>query len=132
MNLVSDVSPKSFQVQHWMEQHGIQTKPPRFKFNILSSFKDPLTRQLFEAININAVGNLNRKSEFKSNNLCRLVCSQSEFDRERENIKSRSENSNFDSNIASFVMVMSDVKNVKLLELMVDVILFSDTERKKE
>ena len=60
---VSFMKKNSFIVQHWMERHSLQTSAPKFKFEIVSTHRDALSRQLSEALQIRTQGNLNRKSE---------------------------------------------------------------------
>ena len=54
--------------------HPELTAPPPFKFKILASFQDPLTRQLAEAVRIEGAGDgiLNSKSEYKRCRVPRL------------------------------------------------------------
>jgi hypothetical protein len=61
----------SHQMKHWVLDHPELDAPPRFKFQIISSFSDPLTRQISEAVRIEQRGEmiLNSKSEF---NRCRV------------------------------------------------------------
>ena len=70
-------------VEHWMDQHGLETKCPTFKFQILSSYGDALRRQLCEAINITDRGTLNRKNEYNCNQLCRLEPSKHTWEQEK-------------------------------------------------
>ena len=57
---------ESHQVKHWLLDHPELREPPKFKFKIISSFQDPLTRQLAESVRIERRGarNLNSKSEY--------------------------------------------------------------------
>ena len=52
---------ESHQVKHWLLDHPELREPPKFKFKIISSFQDPLTRQLAESVRIERRGarNLN-------------------------------------------------------------------------
>ena len=61
----------SHMVKHWVCDHPDLLEPPKFKFRIVRSFQDPLTRQLAEAVRIERSGEniLNSKSEF---NRCRI------------------------------------------------------------
>ena len=61
----------SHQVKHWVLDHPELSAPPRFRFKLISSFKDALTRQITEAVRIERGGGeiLNSKSEF---NRCRI------------------------------------------------------------
>ena len=66
---------ESHQVKHWISSHEDLKSPPKFEFKIVSSFKDPLTRQLSEAIRIERRGDsiLNSKAEFNRCRIPRLV-----------------------------------------------------------
>ena len=61
----ADKSEDSHQVKHWLLEHPEMKEPPQFKFKIVSTFKDPLTRQLAESVRIERRGQsiLNSKSE---------------------------------------------------------------------
>ena len=54
--------------------HKEMSSPPQFKFKLLSSFPDPLTRQLAEAVRIEKMGAgiLNSKSEYSRCRVPRL------------------------------------------------------------
>ena len=59
------LKPQSFMVQHWAKHHYTSDTQPEFKFKVV--------RTCSEAVWINEMGNLNSKSEFGLNHLCRLV-----------------------------------------------------------
>ena len=42
----------SHQIKHWLLDHGDLQEPPEFKFRLIRSFKDPMSRQLSEAVKI--------------------------------------------------------------------------------
>ena len=67
----NDEEEDSHQMKHWVLDHPELDAPPKFKFKIISSFSDPLTRQISEAVRIEQRGELllNSKSEF---NRCRV------------------------------------------------------------
>ena len=109
MSALSRLSRKSFQLQHWMESHGMSSHPPQFKFKVLDSFKDPLSRQLREALEIMNAGNLNQKTEFKINDLCRLVSEKTEKEKEKEVHSARLERNTLDQHLECFINVMRDV-----------------------
>ena len=109
MSALLRLEKKSFQVQHWMKCHSISPHPPAFKFEIIQSFKDPLSRQLCEALEILNSGNLNQKTEFKLNDLCRLVSDKPEKDKEEEVRTARLERDILDQHLHSFINVMRDV-----------------------
>ena len=62
----------SFIIDHWASVHGTQVLPPRFKFAVVSSHKDALTRQLMEAILIRKGGKLNKRIEYNSNEIIKM------------------------------------------------------------
>lgn len=57
---------ESHQVKHWLTSHEELLAPPKFKFNVVRTFQDPLTRQLSEAVRIELRGDeiLNSKAEY--------------------------------------------------------------------
>ena len=70
-------------VEHWMEHHGLDTICPEFKFEIVSTYPDPLRRQLSEALNIQDRGTMNRKLEYNKNEICRLEATMKTKDQEK-------------------------------------------------
>ena len=102
-------------VQHWAEHHGTQITSPAFEYKILNKFKDPLRRQICEAIHIQDQGTLNRKSEFNMNELCRLEVKKHWRDMESQ-VRSEAESKTvFVNKIANFVDVMNNVLSNKSL-----------------
>ena len=67
-------------VKHWADSHGELKEPPQFKFKVVASFKDALTRQVSEAVRIELRGGgvLNSKSEYSSR-IPRLTIDQEEW-----------------------------------------------------
>ena len=114
MTALEKLNKKSFQVQHWMTDHGTSPFPPRFKFKVIGNFKDPLSRQLCEALEIMRTGNLNQKTEFKINDLCRLVTDSTEKGKELEVATSKIERDTLDLQLDSFVNVMKNVINKEI------------------
>ena len=68
-------SDDSHQVKHWMIDHQDLLAPPKFQFKIIQTFKDPLSRQLAEAVRIELRGEniLNSKGEFNRCKVPRLT-----------------------------------------------------------
>ena len=68
-------SEESHQIKHWLSSHEELLSPPKFKFKLVRSFKDPLTRQLSEAVRIELRGTeiLNSKSEYSRCRVPRLT-----------------------------------------------------------
>ena len=69
---MNKIKPNSVFVEHWMKKHPLDSTCPEFEFTIVTSYKDALRRQIGEALYILAEGNLNRKTEFNLNELCRM------------------------------------------------------------
>ena len=71
----------SHMLKHWLTEHQQLLEPPKFKFRIIRSFQDPLTRQLAEAVRIERHGDgiLNSKSEFNRCRVPRLKIDQEEW-----------------------------------------------------
>jgi hypothetical protein len=87
----------SHQVKHWAIDHPELSSPPKFKFKIIQSFTDPLTRQLAEAVRIErrGVNILNSKSELSWCRVPRLVINCKEWkkkDKEEKTNMTESEN----------------------------------------
>ena len=63
---MGDRHPREGQGKHWLIDHADMASPPQFKFKILASFQDPLTRQIVESVRIEGAGEgiLNSKSEY--------------------------------------------------------------------
>ena len=69
-----DKADDSHQWKHWALDHPEIEGDPQFRLKIFSSFTDPLTRQLAEAVRIESRGAdfLNSKSEFSRCRIPRL------------------------------------------------------------
>ena len=106
-------SPDSIIIQHWMENHGTEVVCPRFKFDLLGAYSDPLRRQLTEAIYISEQGTLNNKHEFGVNELYQLQCTESSRDQEAQ-INLELERRKFSrAKLQNFIDVMSSACNDK-------------------
>ena len=75
------LSEDSHMVKHWADSHGELQEPPQFKFKVVASFKDALTRQVSEAVRIELRGGgvLNSKSEYSRCRIPRLTIDQEEW-----------------------------------------------------
>ena len=73
MTALKNWNARSFQIAHWMLEHYADTTPPKFKFKIVSAYQDPLRRQISEGLHILEKGTLNKRDEFNSNEICRMV-----------------------------------------------------------
>ena len=133
MSALGRLNKKSFQVQHWMESHSLSSYPADFKFEIIQSFKDPLSRQLCEALEIVNSGNLNQKTEFKLNDLCRLVSDRTDREKEEEVETARLERNILDQHLNSFINVIKDVeeKEKKDQEMKLILPIFSDLNKQE-
>ena len=97
---------ESFIVDHWLENHPLETEPPVFKFKNLSKHGDPLSRQVREAVCIREMGNLNRRNEFSGNELIKLQTSCYAWDEGMTDKKLKKEKEIKDTNLKSFIDVM--------------------------
>jgi hypothetical protein len=68
-------SEDSHQIKHWLTEHQDLLEPPKFRFKIIQTFQDPLSRQLAEAVRIDLRGDniLNSKSEYSRCKVPRLT-----------------------------------------------------------
>ena len=96
-------------IQHWAECHGVETVCPEFKFKVATTFKDPLRRQIYEAVLIMEKGSLNRKHEFNLNELCSLVSNKHKPEREEEMMKEVTTKADTKMKMKNFVEIMSNV-----------------------
>ena len=110
MTKAKSLNKDSFIVNHWMEKHHLDTSPPGFKFSVLSSHRDPLSRQLREAILIGKQGDLNKKNEFGLNELIRLDAPHYSWDKAERDRLQRKEKLEHDIKICDFTAVMLNVK----------------------
>ena len=86
--------PGSHIVKHWMNEHPNMKDCLEFSFSILSRFRDSLSRQVAEAINIQYTKDqlLNSKTEYMANCLTRICIKENRFEeekREKDRMKSR-------------------------------------------
>ena len=67
-------SEDSHQIKHWLTDHTDLLAPPKFRFTIIRSFQDPLSRQLSEAVRIDLRGEniLNSRTEYSRCRVPRL------------------------------------------------------------
>ena len=91
MTLLRNLDQKSFQVAHWATEHEDDLECPEFTFKVLGQYRDALTRQITEAVCIMENGSLNKRNEFRLNEICRIGSKVSEKDSEKQR-KSRIEN----------------------------------------
>ena len=87
-------SKKSHLVKHWMECHPEETKQPPFRFRIVRQYRDCMSRQIGEAIEIQRSGDelLNSKCEYLQNCITRITVNEETWERkERERREEESE-----------------------------------------
>ena len=100
---------KSFQICHWMECHATDTSCPKFEFEILKCYSDPLRRQLFEALSIMDQGTLNRRLEFNTNEITRMESTKTCWEVESCFKREQDERQVHKMKIKSFIKTMSAV-----------------------
>ena len=82
-----DFNPKSHIIKHWRITHPEMIDMPRIEFRISGRFKDALSRQVSEAMDIYFTKDniLNSKSEYVKNCISRLTVGEQDWERkERE------------------------------------------------
>ena len=55
---------KSFMFKHWSDKHRNEEHPPEFKFSVVKTHSEPMSRLIHESLKISQTGNLNSKSEW--------------------------------------------------------------------
>ena len=78
------------------------TQPTVFKFKVLSSHKDPLSRQIREAVTIREQGNLNKRNEYSLNELIKLECTSYAWEEARKEKTRKREEASWDNKFDSF------------------------------
>ena len=68
-------SEDSHQINHWLSEHQDLLESPKFRFKIIQTFQDPLSRQLAEAVRLDLRGEniLNSRSEYSRCKVPRLI-----------------------------------------------------------
>ena len=108
-----ELNTDSFILTHWMNKHGLQMRPPEYKFKVLGCYRDSLSRQIAEAVFIEDRGKLNKRSEFGVNHIPRLEVSKSERERDATLEKEAYERANLVSNLTCFKSVILKVYDGK-------------------
>ena len=90
------IDADNFIVKHWVLQHSELDRRPKIKFKVLKAYKDPLSRMIAESVLIDKVSNLNSKSEWRNNKMCRLVVETKSWEREKEKSRLKEEEENTD------------------------------------
>ena len=94
-----------------MESHPLETVSPKFSFQVVSKHKDPLSRQLKEAVCIKEEGALNRRNEYQLNELVRLEPSSFIWDELQLDKESKRSNYERENKTKNFIDVMIQVNN---------------------
>ena len=108
MDPLNKRNPKSFQLIHWAEKHEDDPDCPAVKFKMLGQCRDALTRQISEAILITEKGGLNRRCEFRVNELCWLPPRQTTKEQEKTRLKNLNEKGQFDDMIDKFIQKINN------------------------
>ena len=78
-------APESHIRKHWRECHSEMVEMPVFKFKIVKSFRDSLSRQVAEGVRIDLrVGVMNSKTVYSRNRLPRQEVEKPEWERSEE------------------------------------------------
>ena len=82
----TNIDDDSHMVKHWLQEHPQEANLPEFRFRMVASFQDSLTRQVAESVRINmregAV--LNSKTEYSRCKLPRLTVDVEEWMKQRD------------------------------------------------
>ena len=100
------------QIKHWLSSHEDLLAPPEFKFTIIKTFQDPLTRQLSEAVRIERRGEeiLNSKSEFSR---CRVPRLRVDMEGWKEKKKTLEQEAGITSSRTSSQLVEPSIQEVE-------------------
>ena len=78
-------APDSHMRKHWREAHPDEEEMPKFRFRIVKTFKDCLSRQVPESVRIDLRGSfINSKTVYSRNQLPRLEVEKPEWERAEE------------------------------------------------
>ena len=78
-------APDSHMRKHWRDSHPEMREMPQFRFKIVMSFKDSLSRQVAESVRIDMRGEvINSKSVYSRNRLPRLEVEKPEWEKTEE------------------------------------------------
>ena len=110
MEALSNLNPKSFQLFHWYDKHQTSEVCPEFEFKVVKKFKDALTRQITEAILILDLGGLNRKCEFRINEICRMEAKPPKALEEKERKIRQLNEEQEEKNILTFIDSLKSIE----------------------
>ena len=89
-----------------MSRHGLQMKPPEFKFKVLGCYRDSLSRQVAETVYIEDRDNMNKRSEFGINHLPKIEATKSDWERGHVLEQEARERANLLSDLSCFKSVI--------------------------
>ena len=112
LNNLKNWKKESFIINHWMTTHSLDTSPPEFKFRVMSKHKDPLSRQISEAVLIRTRGKLNKKCEFATNELVRMESRKYSWDTDLDYRNEKLRERENDERLVNFISVMKNVCNI--------------------
>ena len=92
----------SFMFKHWFLEHSDATEAPKFRFNVIQHFKDPLSRMVKEAVLILDQASLNSKSEYKGYKIPRLAIEKSDWESKKDQDENLAKNQKLDKDLATF------------------------------
>ena len=100
-------------VEHWMLEHGMDLICPKFKFELITTYPDPLRRQISEALHIIDLGTLNRKTEFNLNELCTFEAKENSLDIERRVKKELECRTKIKDDLTHFIAMMTRLNKLQ-------------------
>ena len=103
----------SHMVKHWMEHHPSLASLPAFRYRIIRSFKDCLTRQIHEAVKIHQSEDvlLNSKGEYISNSISRVTVDSDALNKRKKDMEDEAERQRL-KNLEEFKKVKT-IKGIK-------------------
>ena len=109
MEAVDKFKRESFIISHWMLEHSLDSVAPTFKFKTIGVYKDAMSRQLSEAIQILDQGTCNRKSEFSNNELIRMESYRFTWEQEKQDATDLIMRSEYEKKLTDFIIAMSNI-----------------------
>lgn len=101
----------SFMIDHWMNDHPLDTVAPKFKFKVISKHSDALGRQVNEAVVIRDKGVLNKKKEYALNEIITMEPKTYSWEEAQTNKKLLGVEAYREKCLRNFINVMSVVVN---------------------
>ena len=110
INNLTQFKLDSFMLGHWLDQHPTDAVPPEFKFKIVSKHKDPLSRQIKEAVMISNQVLLNKRNEFIQNEIIKMQPSQFAWEMAKEDKNTKKIEAEREVLLKEFSRVMNNVR----------------------